>query len=256
MSTHDSNHKRKNPDSSPASYYQGEELPGLYCKDTTFRGHSQGFYEKILSPDRLSPYYHLYPTNPEGAILHYQYNLALSESMYTSLSIFEVALRNALSRELRKMTSRDDWYTVFPSIPGLRPLNKYITQAIRHITSRHENVTPSKVIAELTLGFWVSLLNSEFERVLWKDLRRAFPFMPKQLRQRKNVAAPLNRIRTLRNRVFHNEPICWHMPRVIALHDEMVEVLGWIDKDIPAWLAMMDRFPIVSADICKKLGWK
>ncbi len=44
------------------------------------------------------------------------------------------------------------------------------------------------------LGFWVSLLNSEYERLLWKDLRRAFPFMPKKDRQRKNVSAPLNTI--------------------------------------------------------------
>lgn len=59
-----------------------------------------------------------------------------------------------------------------------------------------------------------SLLNNEYERVLWKDLRRAFPFMPKERRQRKNVSAPLNRFRAFRNRVFHNESICWNLNRV------------------------------------------
>ena len=71
----------------------------------------------------------------------------------------------------------------------------YITQASKQIIGRHESITPSKIVAELTLGFWVSLLNSEYERLLWKDLRRAFPFMPKKERNRKNVSAPLNTCR-------------------------------------------------------------
>lgn len=40
------------------------------------------------------------------------------------------------------------------------------------------------------------------------DLHRAFPFMPKSKRQRKNVSAPLNSLRVFRNRAFHNESIC------------------------------------------------
>lgn len=78
------------------------------------------------------------------------------------------------------MTGRDDWYVVFANTLGLSRLNRYVTQASKQITGRHESITSSRVIAELTLGFWVSLLNSEYERLLWKDLRRAFPFMPKK----------------------------------------------------------------------------
>ena len=63
-------------------------------------------------------------------------------------------------------------------------------------------------MAELTLGFWVSLLNTEYERTLWQALRRAFPYMPRRERQRRNVSAPLNTFRRFRNRIFHNESIC------------------------------------------------
>ena len=138
------------------------------------------------------------------AIAHYQCNIELAESFYPCLSILEVALRNALSRELETMTGREDWYAVFPTTPGLSNLNRYITKASKQIAGRHEIVTPSKIIAELTLGFWVSLLNAEYELLLWKHLRRAFPYMPKHLRQRKNVSSPLNSFRSFRNRVFHN----------------------------------------------------
>lgn len=132
------------------------------------------------------------------------------------------------------MTGRPDWYAVFPTTPGLSKLNHYITQANKQIAGRHETITPSKVVAELTLGFWVSLLNSEYERLLWKDLRRAFPYMPKHLRQRKNVSSPLNQFRMFRNRVFHNESICWNLSRVEDIHNEMVTMMGWINKDVPA----------------------
>ena len=218
--------------------------------------YNKDFFEKVFSAERMARYFHKYPANPERAILHYKCNLKLSESMYVSLSVLEVALRNALSRELRKMTGRDDWYAVFATIPGLRPLNKYITLATRHIAGRHETVTPSKVIAELTLGFWVSLLNSEYELVLWKSLRKAFPYMPKRDRQRKNVSAPLNRFRDFRNRVFHNEAICWNINHVRGIHNELIEMLGWINKDIPAWVNKSDRFDEVSEEICKTLDWK
>ena len=190
------------------------------------------------------------------AIAHYQCNIELAESFYPCLSILEVALRNALSRELETMTGREDWYAVFPTTPGLSNLNRYITKASKQIAGRHEIVTPSKIIAELTLGFWVSLLNAEYELLLWKHLRRAFPYMPKHLRQRKNVSSPLNSFRSFRNRVFHNESIWWSMKRVTEIHNELYQVMGWINKDLPTWALSLDRVDETKKSICEKMGWK
>ena len=190
------------------------------------------------------------------AIAHYQCNIELAESFYPCLSILEVALRNALSRELETMTGREDWYAVFPTTPGLSNLNRYITKASKQIAGRHEIVTPSKIIAELTLGFWVSLLNAEYELLLWKHLRRAFPYMPKHLRQRKNVSSPLNSFRSFRNRVFHNESICWNLNRVTDIHKELLLVMGWINQDIPEWIETLDRFEEVKQGIKHRIGWK
>ena len=137
-------------------------------------GYNKIFFEKVFSNKRMERYFKLYPQDEARAILHYQCNLCLAESFYVSLSVFEVTLRNALGRELEMMTGRQDCYAIFPNTPGLTNLNRYITQANKQIAGRHESATPSKIIAELTLGFWVSLLTSEYERILWKDLRRAF----------------------------------------------------------------------------------
>ena len=218
--------------------------------------YTKEFFEKVFSTQRMARYFDRYPSDPSRAILHYQCNILLSESMYTSLSILEVSLRNALSRELREMTGREDWYAVFASTPELRKLSPYITTAIQHISNRREDATPSKIIAELTLGFWVSLLNSEYESVLWKHLRKAFPYMPKRIRQRRNVSAPLNRFRNFRNRVFHNEAICWNITHVRKIHDELIQMLGWINKDIPGWMTPIDKFPETSDEISCMLGWE
>lgn len=122
----------------------------------------------------------LYPDDENRAILHYRCNLELAEAFYTSLSVFEVTLRNALSRELETMTGRDDWYAIFANTPGLSKLNHYVTQANKQIAGRHESITPSKVIAELTLGFWVSLLNSDMSVCYGKICAERFRSCPKK----------------------------------------------------------------------------
>ena len=166
----------------------------------------------------------------------------MSESLYTSLSVFEVTLRNALSKELERMMGRKDWYSVFPSNPALKSLTSEVTVAIRHISQRGEMVSPDKIIAELTFGFWVTLLNSEYELTLWKSLRLAFPHMPKKDRKRKNVSSPCNALRKLRNRVFHHESICWDLDYITDIHNRLVMVLGWINTDMPSWLDEVDHF--------------
>ena len=212
--------------------------------------------ELAFSAQRMSKYLQRYPSDENRAILHYKENLRLAESLYISLSVFEVTLRNAISQQMEQMTGRKDWYAIFPNTPALKSLNGDITQAIRHISSRGEPVNPDKIISELTFGFWVTMLNSEYEMVLWKSLRKAFPYMPKQLRQRKNVSAPCNAFRKLRNRVFHHEAICWDIQYVTRLHDELIKVLGWVNKDMPAWLATIDTFDSVKKSICCEMGWE
>ena len=195
-----------------------------------------------FSSQRLEKYINLYNGDVMKVAAHYKANIALSESLYTSLSVFEVTLRNALSKELERMMGRKDWYSVFPSNPALKSLTSEVTVAIRHISQRGEMVSPDKIIAELTFGFWVTLLNSEYELSLWKSLRLAFPHMPKKDRKRKNVSSPCNALRKLRNRVFHHESICWDLDYITDIHNRLVMVLGWINTDMPSWLDEVDHF--------------
>ena len=205
----------------------------------------------------MRPYFNRYPGNEKMAIRHYEQNIRLAESLLPSISVFEVTLRNAIIRELERMTGSKEWYLYFQTHPVLKPLYRYILIANNHITNRGETVTPDKINGELTMGFWVSLFNAEYEMVLWKYLRNAFPNLPKALRQRKTVSGPLNIIRSLRNRAFHHEAISWNLTTLSNLHERIIEAIGWMNQNLPAWLPRVDHFGIVVLSVKWQLyGWR
>lgn len=204
----------------------------------------------------MKPYFDRYPGDEKKAVRHYRQNIQLAEALLPSLSIYEVALRNSLIRELERMTGRKDWYTYFARFPALKALDNQVEVAKQHIVKRGEVVTPDKINGELTMGFWVLLFNAKYERYLWKELRKAFPHMPKPKRQRKYVSAPLNDIRALRNRVFHNESISWSLTRLETLHDSILEVCSWINPAMPLWIMTVERFDKVVLSVKRSwYGW-
>ena len=163
-------------------------------------------------------------------------------------------MRNSLNQELTRHFVTPDWYAHFAVTPGLSDINRDISTAIRQITKREETITGPKVVAELTLGFWVRLLNAEYELILWKSLRRAFPFMPKNIRQRNKISMPLNKIRYFRNRVYHNEPVAWNFHFLETIHEELIEVLGWLNADLPGYAKNISRFHMVLDQTKTELG--
>lgn len=210
-------------------------------------------YEKLFSTERMLKYFRRFPTNDEKAIALYHANISVSEAFYPVLAVFEVALRNSLNRELKDFFGTEDWYLHIENTTGLRNLKNEINTAKRHIANRNETITSSKVVAELTLGFWVRLLNAEYEKILWKPLRRAFPYANKKDRQRNKISAPINNIRAFRNRVFHHEPIVWNLEKLNEIHEEILMVLNWLNRDLDSILVKIDRVQDVLTKIKKEI---
>jgi hypothetical protein len=106
-------------------------------------------------------------------------------------------------------------------------------------------VTPGRLVAELHFGFWCSLFDVRYEhgQRLWPWLAQEIaPYAPKASRQRKILSARLNRIRLLRNRIFHYEPI-WHWKDLADQHLAILEVLDWMNPSVTSLLNTMNRFP-------------
>jgi len=118
---------------------------------------NKGYLEKVFSEERMQKYFSHAPGDELKSMLHYQCNIKVSEALYPVISVLEVALRNSISRELAIKFHGPDWYNHFSNTPGLINLLKDISTAQNQITWRHELITPSKIVSELTLGFWVRL---------------------------------------------------------------------------------------------------
>lgn len=206
--------------------------------------------EAVLSSERLRPYASGGTTRQ--AIENYLWNIALCEALYPVLNILEVGLRNSLDRAIGAeypVTSYGRVMSWLDRNPGVVAQDDVgmVNYAIRRLQEKHEALSHGKLVAELTFGFWTSLFDVRYERgqILWPTLLRAvFPHMPRNIRKRRHISPQLNRIRHLRNRVFHYEPI-WHWADLREKHDEALEVVAWISPALRGSLDAINRFPEV-----------
>ncbi|MDP4276771.1 MAG: hypothetical protein Q8914_03965 [Bacteroidota bacterium] len=198
--------------------------------------------DRIISNDRLEPYLNRHKADIDKAILHYKSNILISESFYPLLSILEVGLRNSIDYQLTKRFNDSKWYE---NMEFIRIASRFqidrISDAKTNILSEKKEITPGRIISELTFGFWTSLFDVRFEMTLWKSLRLAFPNCPKQIRQRKTMSSKFNSIRKLRNRIFHHEAISWNLLALDRYKIELIEGIEWLDKDLLGWVVELNH---------------
>lgn len=198
--------------------------------------------ERIISKERLVPYLRYHNNDQSKAIAHYKSNILISESFYPLLAILEIGLRNSIDYQLTKRFNDNKWYenSDFVKIATRFQIDK-ISQARTNIYSEKKEITPGRIISELSLGFWTSLFDTKFEMTLWKNLRLAFPDCPKVIRKRKTLSSKFNGIRKLRNRIFHHEAITWNLKVVNTYKDEIIQGIKWLDKDLLEWIVELNH---------------
>lgn len=201
------------------------------------------FCNRVFSISRMMPYLEKTEFNEDNAVKLYYNNIMLSESFYPVLSVLEVSLRNAVSKSLEEFFGKEDWYNSMLEDESFEHIHKDIQSALKIAKERKPNrYTSSDVVASFTLGFWTTLFNSKYDKILWKKLRLCFPNLEKSRRVRKTISSNLNLFRNHRNRIFHHEPIYRSMEKNKEVHDMMIEFLSWLDRDLPSWVKEVDRF--------------
>jgi hypothetical protein len=111
-------------------------------------------------------------------------------------------------------------------------------------------------VGELTFGFWVTILSRNYEARLWRANRsetskNAFPRVPKRLRKRGAIHDQYNRMRALRNRVSHHEPL-YDDEKLTQRHQEVLQGIGWISPELRELGESFDRFPEVQSPAGKQ----
>ena len=203
--------------------------------------------EASLSPERMATYLTAAGNDREKALHLYTWNTAVSAAFYGPLQGLEVAVRNAMHRELAKVYGHD-WYD-HPKCQLDAGSCERVEAAKRDLARDGYPVDPPHVVAALAFGFWVSLLGrggrlpglgsprANYDMTLWRPaLFRAFSHIRKS---RADVHRPLDYLRTLRNRIAHHEPIFGR--HLSADHASILEVAGWICPNTRDWIAHHSR---------------
>lgn len=211
-----------------------------------------GFVVSTLTRSRLSKYLLATGNNPQQALRLYVLNSQVSAALMIDLHYIEVALRNKFDEELTKKFG-PTWFHDQNFLALVDGRSRAILLKAQKDAARHHKgcaPLPGKVIAELTFGFWLQLTDSRLEHTLWVPcLHKAFasPTPPK----RAAFNQQLEKLRQLRNRIAHHEPI-FHMD----LLDARLRILEVCKLLCPVTAAVMSKTSYVRRTMMGLSGYR
>lgn len=200
------------------------------------------WFDRTFATPRLNPYQEAARCGGTHAEDLYRWNLQVSEAFYPALSCLEVSIRNAVNEQLQATYGRPDWWES-------APLDQHDASKVQQASDdlrRRKGIDPpcvDSIVAELSFGFWVSLLSRRYDRYFWVPaLHKAFPgYHGDRESLRDNLQAMLR----LRNRIMHHEPI--HHRHLEADHAKIYRLLGYVEPEAATWLRKLNRVPGVLA---------
>ncbi|WP_155846467.1 Abi family protein [Aquaspirillum serpens] len=165
--------------------------------------------EDTLTRSRLGKYLRVTRNNLQQALRLYVLNAKVSAAVMTDLHYIEIAMRNRFDRELTNQYGIS-WFNNTQFLNLLNEMTRRILLKAQRNAEKHWPkgipLPPGKIIAELTFGFWLRLTDSKLEHTLWVPcLHKAFS--PNKAPKRATFNQQLEKLRQLRNRVAHHEPI-------------------------------------------------
>ncbi|WP_216643773.1 Abi family protein [Vibrio sp. B1Z05] len=234
-----------------------------------------------ISSDRLNSYRSYFHLNSDEECLGlYLWNDALSASFFKLISIFEVALRNTIHRELSHQFNAhrqqghafdNDWYEYLITLGQLKPKTVDMIRKVTHFQSRGRGrrnrnqliaknpaPTPGKVIAAQSFGFWGFLINDtssnnsiDWQSALFKGLKGHFALHSTYWSQNalEDFLMRLSQVNELRNRIAHHEPI-WKFTQIkhYRTNQEIYPAASTPEESIQRMKTLNER-------LCRILGW-
>lgn len=185
-----------------------------------------------ISTERFATYLQLASGDRRRALQLYARNAALGSAFHWPIQALEITLRNAANDA---MTSENGIHW-FDGPQLAQPQRDAVTAAKDKLHWEAGAQPAGRVVAELSLGFWVALFAKGYEESLWRTaLHRCFDPTP----ARRQLHRHLNRLRRLRNRVAHHEPILSR--NLQADYDAILWVLDLLSPETAAWVEHHSR---------------
>ncbi|MFG1404399.1 hypothetical protein [Xanthobacter sediminis] len=191
----------------------------------------------VLSAPRFATYLVEMASDKEAALELYRWNLELSAAFFVPLQICEVSVRNSIVSAIEG-TYGPNWPWERGFVISLRdPLRAYSPRRdLMDLANRLP--TAGKIVAELKFVFWERMFTRSHDAAVWnRHFRTAFPNADaartvQQLRS--DGFDRLQKIRDLRNRIAHHEPI--FRRNVQEEYERIRSIVAWTDKTSADWL--------------------
>jgi len=186
-----------------------------------------GAIEATLSPARLTPFVREAAGDKHMALRLYVWNARLCEEFYIPIQITEVAARNAIGTALVD-TYGAQWFndSRLNNILPDRHKNELASVVIKKSAVRGLSFSGNDVIAGMTFGFWVHLMQNNYSFMMnRRGLRTYFSGLPVG-KARTNIYDSMKQMRDFRNDIFHHEPIFMKGPK--KEYANIRDLLSWI----------------------------
>lgn len=220
---------------------------------------------KHLSAPRLNRYHDAVGQSKPKAVRLYKTNLRIAQAYHPLLGVLEVVIRNGINNQLSALFADPDWIinekagfmndaslTYTHKRTGRRKKNTYLKSSVekaeRRIRKTGAVVTSGKVIAEQSLGFLTSLFEVHHYKLLKGSPIKMFINLPAGF-GRKEVHNVFEEIRLFRNRINHNEPICFDANNIDFshcefIHESILNIFEWIDPNLKTWVNDIDSVEV------------
>ena len=168
-----------------------------------------------LSAERFGTYLTQCNNCVDNAAKLYLWNMSAASAFFPWLSVAEVVLRNRIHEALVQIHGSEwPWMSGFErTLPN--PNSPSVFNPHRELANTREKYKKDrqtgKVVADLKFAFWQQMLKKNHKIPLWnKHLYVAFPNLDASLgitTNRNQLYNRVEKIRILRNRIAHHEPI-------------------------------------------------
>ena len=175
----------------------------------------------------------------------YTWNARLGAAVFELIGHTEILLRNAIHNTLMAHSDSINWYDD-PHYHFNSQTREDIDKAKARATSRSKDMTPDRIVSELTLGFWRYLLSSTYQTTLWPRASYAFQGLPRSMRDRQTIEHQVLDLVETRNRLAHQEPVFMLSPHL--LEDDIILLASHINPQAASWIKSISRVSSVLAE--------
>ena len=212
-------------------------------------------YEHYFSQKRLSRYVLACGDDKRKAIALYRYNLRLAQELLTIVSCFEVSLRNAIDGILM-LKLGEEWLKNSVSsggiftLPVLHKTNKTITDALNKLREQGK-YSHSKLLAQMDFGMWKYMYSPVQYNLTHQSLMGVFPnkqrSTPHLHINQSYIFNELDKINTLRNRIAHNEPLCFRTGQAV-IYTEYIRIEYQKIQTLFQWMGIDSKSMLYGLD--------